>query len=191
MVRGRPITRRGAILCRIALALAAAAAAVAGGCDVGLPPDVAARKFVQRDLKFALDVPHGWSTRESAGPVAFFATAPEADGGVTATVTVAVEPEPPGMMGSVTAVAIVYRRDLEALPGLKVFDDAPRRMSDGRDAWVMTLEHAALGRPVRQRQLTLLAHGQAYTVTVTASPEAWERREAELESVLGSFRAGW
>lgn len=166
------------------------ALAAVEGCDTGLPPEVARLGFVERELKFALDVPAGWTYRESRGTVAVVLTAPGAEDAAHPNVVVVVTPA--GGLLTADDLAAAGRDSLQTLKGFREISDEPRKLADGRDARVLTFDHAALGSPVRQRQLYAVAGGRAYTVTATApSPEAFEAHQADFETVLGSFRAAW
>lgn len=173
----------------ILIAGLAALAAIAG-CDTGLPPEVARLGFVERELKFALDVPAGWTCRESRGTVAVILTAPGAEDAAHPNVVVAVAPA--GGLLTADDLAAASRDSLRALEGFREVSEEPRKLADGHDARVLTFDHAALGAAVRQRQLYAVAGHRAYTVTATApSPEAFEAHQADFETVLGSFRAAW
>jgi hypothetical protein len=55
----------------------------------------------------------------------------------------------------------------------------------------MTFRHEAVGRPVEQRQLYVVAAERAYIVTATATPETFAAEEPDFDICFRSFRAGW
>jgi hypothetical protein len=172
-----------------ALILAAALLAALPGCDAGLPDDVAARDYVHREARFALDVPQGWRVRESRGVVTTFLLAPESAEG-RANVTVGVEAA--GGFSTASGLARVADRRLGRLESMRHLGSEERTLADGTKAVATTFEHRAAGEAVRQRQLVVLAGGQAYTVTATAAPpEAFAEYEPAFEKVFRSFRAAW
>jgi len=174
---------------RIALILALTVLAALPGCDVGLPADVAARDYVHRQARFAMDLPEGWRVRESRGAVTLFVLAPESASG-QANVTVTVEPA--GRFSTAGALAHAADRRLGRLTGLTHLGHEERTLADGTKAVVTTFEHRAVGEAVRQQQMRVLAGGQAYTVTATAAPpESFADHEAAFENVFRSFRAAW
>ena len=161
-----------------------------GGCNRDLPADVAALGYVNRECRFAMNVPEGWTVRESRSTIVAVATAPAATGEGTANVTVVVDPAPG--LASLDELVRTNRGQTAAMRGFRPIAEEPRTLADGRQAQAVTFEQAAIGQVVRQRQLYVLAADRAYTVTATASPpEAFAGHEADFETVLGSFRAGW
>ena len=164
--------------------------AALGGCNRDLPANVAALGYVNRECRFAMNVPDGWTVRESRGTIVAVATAPVAAGEGTANVTVVVDPAPG--LASLDELVRTNRGQTAAMRGFRLIAEEPRTLADGRQAQAVTFEQAAIGQVVRQRQLYVLAADRAYTVTATASPpEAFAGREADFETVLRSFRAGW
>lgn len=171
------------------LILAAVLLAALPGCGMGLPEDVADRDYVHREARFAMDLPDGWRVRESRGAVTTFVLAPESTPG-RATVTVTVDAA--DRFSTAGALARAADRRLGRLAGITHLGHEERTLADGTEAVVTTFEHRAAGKAVRQRQLIVLAGGQAYTVTATAAPpETFADREAAFEIVFRSFRAAW
>jgi hypothetical protein len=166
-----------------------ALAVFVAGCGAGLPPDVARLSYVNRPLHFAMNVPAGWTVRESTGMADVFVLGPETPGAARPNVTVVVEPGRTAL--TVEELTRNARQQLEALKGFKLLGESPRALADGRAAFVMTFEQSSLGPTLRERQLFVVAGGRAYIVTATASPAAFAEREADFEAVLQSFRAGW
>jgi len=166
------------------------AAVTFGGCDLGLPPDVAKLGYVSREHKFAMNVPAGWTVRESSGAAAAILVGPGTVAEGRPNVTVVVDN---GFEGVTLAEFVrLNRTHVGALPGYQAIAEEPRTLADGHKAVVLTFEQAALGKPVRQRQMYVLAGGRGYVVTATASPpEAWAAREGDFETVFRSFRAAW
>ncbi len=174
---------------RAALILAVAALAALPGCDVGLPNDVADCDYVHRKARFAMDVPEGWRVQESRGVVRAFVLAPDPAPG-RANVTVAMEPG--DRYPTAEALARTAAQRLGRLEGLKPLGTGERVLADGTRALTADVEHSGAGSAVRQRQMYLLAGGQAFTLTATAAPpETFADREAAFEMVFRSFRAGW
>jgi len=172
-----------------ALILAVALLAALAGCDAGLPEEVADCDYVHREARFAMNLPQGWRVRESRGPVTTFVLAPgSAPGRANVTVTI----EPAGRFPTAAALARTAGERLGRLEGLKRLGTEARTLADGTRAVTATFEHAAAGEPVRQRQMYLVAGGQAFTVTATAAPpETFADREDAFEIVFRSFRAAW
>ncbi len=160
-----------------------------GGCSIGLPPEVAGLGYVDREQKFAMNVPPGWTLRESRGTASVILTAPGGTDETRPSITVVVAP----VVGPLALAELVSgnRDRLKVLQGIRFGDDEPRTLADGHEAVALTLEHAALGKPVRQRQMYVVAAGRAYTVTATASPQTFDAHQAEFETVFRSFRAAW
>jgi hypothetical protein len=165
------------------------AALALGGCNTGLPPEVAGLGYVDRELKFALNVPAGWTVRESRGTAAVILAAPGGTDETRPNVTVVVAPA----VGPLALPELVSgnRDRLKALIGASLGADEPRTLADGHEAMALTFDHAALEKPVRQRQMYVVAAGRAYTVTATASPQTFDAHQAEFETVFRSFRAAW
>jgi len=172
-----------------ALILAAALPAALPGCDAGLPEEVAGCDYVHRQARFAMDVPDGWRVRESRGAVTVFVLAPASAPG-RANVTVAIEPA--GRFPTAEALARTAAQRLRRLEGLKRLGTDERTLADGTRALTATFEHTSAGAVVRQRQMYVLAGGQAFTVTATAAPpETFAEHEEAFEIVFRSFRAAW
>jgi len=166
-----------------------ALAALVAGCGIGLPPDVASLGYVNRPLRFAMNVPAGWTVRESTGMVDLFVLAPETPGAVRPNVNVLVEPGRTAL--TLEELVRTSRRQVETLKGFKLLAEGPRTLAGGRKAWVITFEQASLGQPLIERQLYVLAGERAYVATAAASPATFAEREADFEIVLQSLRAGW
>jgi len=136
-----------------------------------------------------MDVPEGWRVQESRGVVRAFVLAPEpAPGRANVTVTV----EPAGRVFTLQALADASAQRLRGLEGITYLGTGERTLADGTKAAIADFEHTMAGEPVRQRQMYVLAGGQAYTVTATAAPpETFAEHEEAFEIVFRSFRAGW
>jgi len=175
---------------RLFMALSLAAlAALAAGCASGLPPDVAKLGYVHRQLRFAMNVPAGWTIRDTSGTAAVFVVGPTGADGMQPNVNVVVESG--GAAVTLEELARTCQREAEALKGFKLLGNESCTLAGNRKAWVLTFEHSALGQTLRERQLLVLAGNRSYIVTATASPEAFAANEADFETVLKSFRAGW
>ena len=169
----------GALLATIAFA----------GCATGLPEDVAKLGYVSRDNRFAMDVPPGWKVRESGGPAAVIVRKPAAEGRDTPNIDVVAENH---LAGAPLAEWVrLSKSHLADLPGFKLISEGPATTADGRQAWTITFRQDALGRPVQQRQLYVLAAERAYIVTATAAPETFAEEEPDFDICFRSFRAGW
>jgi len=176
---------------RVAAAiLAAVTLAAVPGCGAGLPDEVASCDYVSREHRFALDVPAGWQVRESRGPTCLFLAPPGASPpGASVTVTVGRPDSPVQTLNERVQVDLLR---VQALPGYTHLDEGERTLTDGHTAAVLTFEHSVADRRVRQRQLTVLAGGQVYTVTATAAPpETFAERADAFEIVFHSFRSAW
>jgi hypothetical protein len=170
-------------------ALLAATIAALSGCGAGLPDDVAGRDYVNREFRFAMDVPDGWRVRESRGVVSVFAVDP-AGGAGEANVTVAVEPAHD--IQTLAALAEYQDRQTDRLRGIERLGSGERTLAGGLHAATATFQHQDAGTPVRQEQVYLLAGGRAYTITATAAPpQAFDAHADAFEIVFRSFRAAW
>ena len=178
--------------------LAAALLAAVGvvGCTTGLPPDVADLNVVDVANRFALNVPPGWTVRQVGGSTAAILLGPEpacpvgrSPDGVRPNLNVVVEPT--AVTATLEQVVQSNRRRLEEFRGFTLLDFSPRALADGRRAHLITFEHNAFGRPLRQQQLVVLARGKIYTLTATTSPEDFAANQPRFETVWRSFRAGW
>ena len=173
----------------VAAILAAVGLAGLSGCGAGLPDDVAACDYVSREHRFALDVPEGWQVRESRGAACLFLAPP---GPLPPGAGVIVTVESAGPIQTLDELVQVDLLRVQALRGYTHLDEGERTLADGHKAATLTFEHSATGERVRQRQLMVLAGGQAYTVTATATPpEAFADRADAFEIVFRSFRAAW
>jgi len=159
------------------------------GCAAGLPEDVAGLGYVNRDNRFAMDVPPGWAVRESGGPAAVIVRKPAPDGEAATNLDVVAENHLAGV--ALADWVRTSKPHLAELPGFKLVAEGPATTADGRRAWMITFRHEAVGRPVEQRQLYVLAAGRAYIVTATAAPDAFAAQEPDFDICFRSFRAGW
>ena len=170
------------------LAAALLAAVGVGGCTIGLPPDVADLNVIDVANRFALNVPPDWTVRQ-AGRTAAILLGPESPDGIRPNLNVVVEPT--AVTATLEQVVQSNRRRLEEFRGFTLLDFSPRALADGRRALLITFEHNAFGRPLRQQQLVVLARGKIYTLTATTSPEDFAANQPRFEIVWRSFRAGW
>ena len=171
------------------LAAALLAAVGVGGCTIGLPPDVADLNVVDVANRFALNVPPGWTVRQAGGSTAAILLGPESPDGIRPNLNVVVEPT--AVTATLEQVVQSNRQRLEEFRGFTLLDFSPRALADGRRALLITFEHNAFGRPLRQQQLVVLARGKIYTLTATTSPEDFTANPMRFETVWRSFRAGW
>ncbi|MCX5655049.1 MAG: DcrB-related protein [Planctomycetota bacterium] len=172
---------------RIHLSLLLAALALAG-CSAGLPPDVAKLGYVNQTQRFALDLPRGWSFRETTGAAALIATGPQGADEGRPSVNVTVAPVADGT--TLEDFEQTSRRSLERLPGFKLISE-DAATAGARRAWTITFEQSSAGRPVREKQLCVVTGGRGYVVTAAALPEQFAAEEANFDTCFRSFRAGW
>jgi len=165
------------------------AAGLLAGCDGEVPPEVARLGFVDRAERFAMDVPAGWSVESDGAVAAVLVTGPAGGAGVRSNVNVVVDAAPAA--SAPEDLAEQRKRRLAALKGFRLLAEETRSLADGRQALVLTFRQEALGRPLAQRQMVVAAAGRLYTVTATAAEDRWADEEANLETCLRSFRAGW
>jgi len=169
-------------LCIAALALAAA------GCATGLPDDVAQRGYVNRKARFAMDVPQGWSVRETTGTAAVILSGPESPAAGRPNVNVVLAPSRDGM--TLEDLVQAGRSALEKLPNFKLLSEGPAE-AGRRRAWSVAFEETSTGRPVRQKQLYVVTGGRGYIATAAALPEGFAAEEPNFDLCFRSFRAGW
>ena len=163
------------------------AAFALAGCAAGLPADVAKLGYVNRDQKFAMDVPPGWTVREQNATPPVFLLGPADEKGFRPNVNVIVEP---AGSRSFADWVDVNRKQLDSLDEFKLASEEDRQAAGGRKAHVWTFSHSLVGKHVVQRQMIVVASEKVYIVTATGSPDFAASEEAE-EIVLKSFRAGW
>lgn len=176
--------------CVGAVLLAALCALLVGGCESGLPEDIAKLAYVNRAERFAMDAPAGWTVRESGGAADVLVMAPAADGQVRPNVNVVVHKGAAPLL-SLHQEVTAARESLNRMPGFRLIAEGPTTTADGRAAWTATFVQEALGRPVEQRQLYVVAGQKTYLVTATASPETFAYEEPNFDVCFRSFRAAW
>jgi hypothetical protein len=159
------------------------------GCSVGLPPEVAQLGYVNRQERFAMDVPAGWTVRESGGTAAVIVTAPAAADGIRANVTVTVTPADYGQ--PLETCVTGAKQGLAKLNQFKLVSEGSRTLADGSEAYAVTFQQTFDKTPLVQRQLYTQANGMLYTVTATASPQDFAAEEAHFDICFNSFRGGW
>jgi hypothetical protein len=165
------------------------AAIALAGCSGTTPADGAKSRYVNRAHRFEMDVPHGWIVHESGGPAVVDITAPSGKGGVRPSLNVVVETPYAGL--ALSDLVRTSKARLAALWGFAVEgEDGPVTLADGTRAWAITFRQAALGRPLAQRQLYVVAGERAYIVTATASPDAFAEDSKDFETCFRSFRSG-
>jgi hypothetical protein len=164
------------------------AALAMAGCSAGLPPDVAKLGHVNRNLRFGLDVPQGWSVRETSGAAALIATGSQASSDGRPSVNVTVTPLADGT--TLEEFTQASRRSLARLPGFKLLSEEAAS-AGARRAWTVTFEESSAGAPVREKQLFVVTGGRGYVLTATALPQGFAVQEANFDVCFRSFRAGW
>ena len=175
--------------CVGAVLLAALFALLVDGCESGLPEDVAKLAYVNRAERFAMDAPAGWTVRESGGAAVVLVMAPATDDQVRPNVDVVVRTG--GAAESLHQEVLAAQESLKRLPGFRLIAEGPTTTADGRAAWTATFVQEALGRPVEQRQLYVVAGPKTYLVTATASTGTFAAEEPNFDVCFRSFRAGW
>jgi len=177
---------------RVSILLAALALA---GCSGGLPPDVAQLGYVNRDQRFALNVPAGWTVREMTGTTPVILSGPESPQGGRPNINVTVVPSWDGL--TLEDLVQASRKGLARLPGFRLDSEGEAAAQYGgvrpgsHRAWTATFEESSPGRTVRQRQLYVVAGGRGYIATATALPEGFAAQEPNFDACFRSFRAGW
>jgi hypothetical protein len=166
----------------VALALAVA------GCTGGLPPEVGKLGYVDRGLRFGMDVPQGWTVRESNSTTPVIVTGPGPEGD-RPNVSVTVPADWNGL--ALDDLVRASRRDLERLPGFQPVSEGEFAAAGGRQAYAITFRQTLGGTAVVERQLYVVAGGRAYIVTAAARADAFAGQEANFDVCFRSFRAGW
>ena len=171
------------------LLVAALALAIAlPGCAGGLPPDVAQLGYVNRDQRFALNVPAGWTVREMTGTTPVILSGPESAGAGRPNINVTVVPSCDGV--TLEDLVQTSRKGLARLPGFRL-DSEGEAAAGSHRAWTATFEESSSGRTVRQRQLYVVAGGRGYIATAASLPEGFAAQEPDFDACFRSFRAGW
>ena len=195
---GLRIERRDALAVSAAARLLLAALALAlPGCAGDLPPDVAELGYVNRDQRFALDVPAGWTVREMTGTTPVILSGPESAGAGRPNINVTIVPSWDGM--TLEDLVQSSRKGLARLPGYRLDCEGEAAAPYGRAywpagshrAWTATFEESSSGRTVRQRQLYVVAGGRGYIATAASLPEGFAAQEPNFDACFRSFRAGW
>jgi hypothetical protein len=174
---------------RPSLALALFAALALAGCTAGLPEEVAKCGYVNRDKRFALDVPPGWTVRETAGTTAVLLLAPGRSDVGRPNVNVTVVRE--GGTLRLEHFAVECVNSLGRLPGFELISQGPTATAALQTAYLATFRESSAGTPVMQRQLYLVAGDRGYIVSAAARPEAFADYEDAFDLCFRSFRAGW
>ncbi|MBE3098676.1 MAG: DcrB-related protein [Planctomycetes bacterium] len=170
---------------RVSIMLAALALA---GCSAGLPPDVAELGYVNRDQRFALNVPAAWAVREMTGTTPVILSGPESAGAGRPNINVTVVPSCDGV--TLEYLVQTSRKGLARLPGFRLETEGETAAGSHR-AWTATFEESSSGRTVRQRQLYVVAGGRGYIATAASLPEGFAAQEPNFDACFRSFRAGW
>jgi len=171
--------------CRPAIVFFALALA---GCWSGLPPDVAKLGYVNREQRFALDAPAGWSVREMTGATPVILHGPDSSGAGRPNINVTVVPSWDGL--TLEDFVQSSRQGVARLPGFKLLSEGETKAGAHR-AWTLDFEESSAGRAVRQRQLYVVAGGRGYIVTAGALADGFAAEEPNFNLCFRSFRAGW
>jgi len=165
-------------------------ALLVGGCESELPEDVAKLAYVNRAEHFAMDVPQGWTVRESSGAAVVLVTAPAGESEVRPNLTVIVRMSGAASLHLGQEVAAA-EESLKRLPGFRLISEGPTTIADGRAAWTVTFVQEATGQPLLEKQLYVLGGQRTYIVTATASPETFIADEPNFDVCFRSFRVAW
>jgi len=167
-----------------------------------MPPAAARCNVVRPALRFALDVPAGWTVRDLGGDVVLECLAPAAQGGPAG----AEAPAPEGSGGeggssgrrafrAVIQVTAIGRDGITALgdwadaaireagdvqSSLEVVSRADAKLADGRAALLVVLEDRRGVEVMRQRMFLVMTDRFAYALVATGP----ERRLAALDAEI-------
>jgi len=170
-------------------AVAVALALLGAGCRAGLPDDVARLDYVDRQHRFAVNLPDGWSRRESADNPFLVVMGPGPDDAVRPSLNVVVLPRQ--AVGDIDEMVARTRSQLETFAGFEAVSEETRQLAGGHAARVVTFRQDAFEVPLKQRQMYVIAADRAYTVTATAGADTFADNENAFEVCLKSFRVGW
>ena len=166
-----------------------AMALAVGGCESNLPPDVAKCSYVNPTYRFAMNLPAGWSVRESPGSSAILALGPAGKDGVRPSIEVAIEPYDPMMDLDVNVG--YHLEGLSKMQGFRLVASEGAPASPHRQTFALTFKHSALGVPLVQRQLYERVDDRLYVTTATTSEANDEADGPVLEAAIASIRVGW
>jgi hypothetical protein len=178
------------------LAIATCVLTAPAGCESRPPPAAQGKDVVRPALRFAVDVPSGWSARDLNGDVVLELLAPGSATPAAAKVPAsapaaaevkALEKEPPPLAlasraRSVVQVLVIEReektlaewadraiKDSQELQGdLEVTHREPAKLADGREALRITLKNPRAVEPLIQEMLLVFTDANAYAVIATA-----------------------
>ncbi len=179
--------------------------ALAGGCGEAMPPEAEGLDHVRPALRFALDVPDGWTVRELGGDVVLEAVSPVAAEAETPPGE-SLESNPAGRApGVVVHVVVVEREGLSEAGGgdgakppaeawadaaiaeatalrrnMKVVEREEAALADGRPALRLVLENPRGLDVMEQRMLLAVTDRYAYGLMATGT----RKRLAEAEDAL-------
>jgi len=201
----------------LAIAAAVGFAALAGaGCE-GRPPAAAQGKDVVRPaLRFALDVPAGWTVRDLEGDVVLEVLGPSpkapqaaekapAAAGAAAEGKAPQKEPPPLVLGNqprpVVHVLVIEReretlaewadraiKDSQELQSdLEVTHRQAAKLADGREALRITLKNPRAVEPLVQEMLLVMTGSNAYAVIATASESERGAFEAAFKKCFDTF----
>jgi hypothetical protein len=144
---------------------------------------------VDAERRFMLQTPAGWTVRQFSGDPCLFVLGPGGPGPGQPSVNVVVATV--GPLATLEETVTAARAAAGRLQGYEPLEEGPRTLSGGRRGWAAAFRHQALGPSVTVRQLFVVAGGRAYTVTAAARTADFAAREAEFQTCLDSFQAGW
>jgi hypothetical protein len=183
------------------------------GCESRLPPAAQGKDVVRPALRFAMDVPSGWSVRDLDGDVVLELLAPGSNAPAKAPTAAAVaaevkalEKEPPPLVlasraRSVVHVLVIEREEKtlaewadraikdsqELQSDLEVMHREPAKLADGREALRITLTNPRAVEPLVQEMLLVFTDANAYAVIATAPQSEQETCGAAFKKCFDTF----
>jgi hypothetical protein len=178
---------------RLLAVLAVAAAALAAGCEPAVPKEAEGRQVVRPHLRFAIDVPQGWTFRDLYGDVVveMVPRGTEAAGAKgparrTQPVVDVVAVDSSGRTLDQWADEAV-KESQELQSDLEVTLRETVRMADGRPALRVTLKNPRGIQPFIQQMLLVMTDRRAYGVLATAPESDLAAAEAAVGTCFGSL----
>jgi hypothetical protein len=195
----------------IAIASVLLSLALLAGCEGRAPAQAQGREVVRPSLRFALDVPAGWTVRDLNGDVVLEiltrvekGAARPAEAPAEAAATPGARPaaaQEPGRPRAVVHVLVIEREERtlkdwadravkdsqELQPDLEVTAETPTKLSDGREALKVTLKSPRGIEPLIQEMLLAMTESSAYAVIATAKEKDAPAAAPEFRKCFDSF----
>jgi len=196
---------------RALAALLLAAGAALHGCEPPTPREAQGRDVVRPALRFALDVPDGWTVRDLGGDVVLEIIAPgarpdvgteEASAGEKAEGEAAPAEGARTQRGQVAVHVLVIKREGLTLEewadgAVKAITDlqgditvarlAPTGLADGTRALVLDLENPRGIEPMKQQMLLAVTAERAYALVATGRRSEMAAAEDALRTCFETF----